>query len=427
MSSETVEELVARFEAWAPDNLARAGADPSHDPIRATLKEKGLDADDTVARAKAIQGALYGAGFAGITFPVEYGGRGLELEHLRALTRVMAPYDTSPLALYTIGIGMTAPTLLDFASEDQKKRYIPRLLSGEAICVAFMSEPTGGSDLAGMVTRADRDGDEYVVNGAKIWTSQGDIGDIGILWARTNWDVPKHAGITTFMVEIPSEGLEIRPIRLVSGLTGFCEDFFTDVRVPAENVIGDLDDGWKIATGFLAHERNAVGGGSKYFISSLGAPSQRRPGRGGDELVELARSRGRTDDSHTRQLVAEAHVLSKVAAQVGQRVGEGASTGALPVAAASIAKLFSSTSSERRADIGMELAGASAVVDGEPGRDGLSRGVGYLSRQQVSIMSGTSEIQKNIISERILGLPREPSPDRELPFREVRHNRPDTG
>ena len=326
----------------------------------------------------------------------------------------------SSSGLYTIGIGMTAPTLLDFGTEEQKKHYIPRLLSGGDICVAFMSEPTGGSDLAGMITRADRDGDEYVVNGAKIWTSQGDVGDLGILWARTNWDVPKHAGVTTFLLEIPSDGLEIRPIRLVSGMTGFCEDFFTDVRIPAANVIGDVDDGWKVATQFLAHERNAVGGGSKFFVNALGNPAAARARtRSGDELVDLAQSTGSAEDSHTRQLVAEAHVLTKVTSQLGPRVAAGTRTGALPVAAASIAKLFTSASGERRADIGMQIAGSAAVVGDAAG---TGRGVGYLSRQTSSIMSGTSEIQKNIISERILGLPREPSPDRELPFREVRHN-----
>ena len=216
------------------------------------------------------------------------------------------------------------------------------------------------------------------------------------------------------------------PLRLVTGETGFCQEFFDNVVVPAHDVIGEVNDGWTVASRLLVHERNAIAGGSGFHDMDAGgvreAGTQPRMGRAVDPR-EVARARGLGDDAHARQLVAEASVLATVNRQLSTRLQAATRLGVLPPAAGSLLKLFSSTTNVRTSDITMELAGTSAVV--WPGDDrSAGLGVDFLMRQATSILSGTSEIQRNIISERVLGLPREPAPDRDLPFSEVRHNAP---
>jgi alkylation response protein AidB-like acyl-CoA dehydrogenase len=326
--------------------------------------------------------------------------------------------------MFGMTLGMMGPTLLDLASDDVKTRYLPGMIRGDDLWVQFLSEPTGGSDLAGAVTRATRDGDTYVINGSKVWTSAADYSDYGFCLARTDWGVPKHRGLTMFVVPLRTPGLEVIPLRLVTGETGFCQEFFDNVVVPAADVVGEVNDGWTVASRLLVHERNAIAGGSGFHDMDAGGAretgGQQRMGRAVD-LVELARSRGLNDDAHSRQLVAEAHVLATVNRQLSTRLQTATRLGVLPPAAGSLLKLFNSTMNVRTSDITMELAGSSGVVwPGEDRAAGL--GVDFLFRQATSILSGTSEIQRNIISERVLGLPREPAPDRDLPFSEVRHN-----
>jgi alkylation response protein AidB-like acyl-CoA dehydrogenase len=286
----------------------------------------------------------------------------------------------------------------------------------------MLSEPTGGSDLAGAITRATRDGDRFVVNGSKVWTSQADFSDMAVLLVRTNWDVPKHRGLSMLIVSLDSPGLTIQPLRLVSGGTGFCQEFFDEVPVPVSDVLGEVDDGWNVATRLLVHERNTVGGGSAFHSMSVGtgAGSIGGPGSG---PVELARSTGRGSDPVARRMAAEVHVLSRVSGQLAARVAQGMALGNLPPAAGSILRLFNSVVGLRSSDVGMDIAGPSAVAwPADLSAPGSALGLGYLGRQGGSMASGTAEIQRNIIGERVLGLPREPALDRDLPFNEVRHN-----
>jgi alkylation response protein AidB-like acyl-CoA dehydrogenase len=242
--------------------------------------------------------------------------------------------------------------------------------------------------------------------------------------ARTNWDVPKHRGLSVFLVPTSSPGLTIRPLKMVSGQTGFCQEFFDNVRLPADALLGDLDNGWAIASRLLVHERNVLNGGSEYWVPPGGGFAAMMAGTSGrrDDLVDLATRSGQARDPHVRQLVAEAYANSKVASQLGPRIIRAMSIGALPAAASSVLKLVNSVNGIRRSDISIEIAGASAVAWRTDDAGSAMRGLGYLSRQTGSLVSGTSEIQRNIISERVLDLPREPSPDRELPFRDIRHN-----
>src|SRR5262245_56518124 len=438
---ESVESFRARAADWIPEHLPRPGVRGDDNPVDRRLAENGLDPDDHIARARALQGILYDGGFAGICYPAEYGGQGLTPLHMHAFNAECRGYDMGGLNIFGMTFGMIGPTILEFGTEEQKAHHVRNFLTGENVWIQFLSEPTGGSDLASALTRADRDGDEWVINGSKIWTSFGDFGDMGMLVARTNWEVPKHSGLSVFLVPVRSPGLEVVPLRLVSGQTGFCQEYFTDVRVPADALIGSLDDGWTVASRLLVHERNSVGGGSQYWQAPPGATyageggglegpreanaSARRGPR--DDLADLARARGKSDDAHTRQLVGEAYAAAKVGSQLGPRVATAMANGALPPPAGSFLKLFNSTNQVRRSDISMAIAGTPAVAWDADDHASSARGIGFLGRQAGSILSGTSEIQRNIISERVLGLPRQPSLDSKVPCREVRHNRMPSG
>jgi alkylation response protein AidB-like acyl-CoA dehydrogenase len=429
--AEDLETFRARVRAWLPDHLTKSGATGDDDHVGRRMENEGLEPNDQVARARTLARILYDAGFAGLTYPVDCGGAGLPVSYMHGFNAEARDYDFTPMGVFGMTLGMIGPTIVDFGTPKQRGYWIPRMLRGEDIWIQFLSEPTGGSDLASCMTRADRDGDEFVINGSKIWTSLGEIGDMGMLVCRTNWDAPKHRGISVILVPVRTTGLTVNPLRLVSGGTGFCQEFFDDVHVPVENLVGTLNDGWTVASRLLVHERNSVGAGSEYHqlpISAAGRATTRRgnsaqaarPGR--DELVRLAKATNQDRDPHVRQLVAEAYVLSKVASQLGPRIGVGTRKGIFPPNSGSFLKLFNTTSGIRRADIGMELAGSGAVAWRPDDTEARNRGVGYLSRQAPSILSGTSEIQRNIISERILDLPREAAPDRDIPFNQVRTN-----
>jgi alkylation response protein AidB-like acyl-CoA dehydrogenase len=414
---EDIERFSERARAFAAAKLT-----PDHITKRA--EELGHDPTYVIARGRTILREMNDAGFGGIAYPKEYGGQGLDMRYVRAFNTAVTGTgaDFSPLSQFTLTLGMNAPALMEYGTEEQKKRYLPRIFSGDDLWIQFLSEPTGGSDLAGAITRADRDGDEWVVNGSKIWTSTADHADMGMALVRTNWDAPKHRGLSVLIIPMDSKGLTVIPLKLVSGTTGFCEDFFDDVRVPAENLLGDLNDGWAVASRLLVHERNVLNGGSEYYAPPGGGFAVTASRSGRDDLVELAEATGQAKDPQVRQLVAEAYVNGKVGGQTGPRVTTAMRKGLVPTSAASILKLINSIHGIRRSDITMELAGSSAVAWRPDDARSRMRGVGFLSRQTGSLVSGTSEIQRNIISERVLDLPREAAPDRDLPFNQVRVN-----
>jgi alkylation response protein AidB-like acyl-CoA dehydrogenase len=372
---------------------------------------------------RELQRKVWDGGFAGICFPAEYGGLGLSPAHQKAFTEESWPYDM-PYALNVPTFGILAATLIDFGTHEQKARHLPKILSGEEIWVQFLSEPSGGSDLAGCLTRADRDGDQFVLNGSKIWSSGAADADYAMCLARTNWDVPKHRGLSMFVMRIHQPGVTVEQIRQVDGSMEFCQEFFDDVPLSVDDVVGDIDDGWAVASRLLVHERLAVGGGSKYTSGKSGGHDA------GDEenmLVAVVRAQGREDDAHARQLVAEAYVRKLVHRQLNTRLTQAMAHGVMPPPAGSIMKLFAATNVMRRTEIGLELAGADGVVwpVGGAARDadatpGALLGDHTLWRQGMSLGGGSNEIQRNIISERLLGMPREHAADREVPYREVR-------
>jgi alkylation response protein AidB-like acyl-CoA dehydrogenase len=308
------------------------------------------------------------------------------------------------------------PTLLAHGSEDLKVRLIPRILDGDHIWCQFLSEPSGGSDLAGLITRAERDGETWRLNGAKIWTTGGNYSDYAICLARTNSQVPKHAGLTMFVLPMDTPGITVVPLKLTDGSQHFCQEYLDDVVIPAEFVIGEVNDGWRVATTLMVNERTAVGRGW-----SLAARQKSTGDRGillDRGLLDLARANGSLADPHIRSLIGESWVLSAVQEQTVGRVTESMRRGELPGHAAALLKAMSGATGRRLGEIGLEIAGTRGAAwrPGEAGR----WGVGRLSSHGIG--GGTTEMQLNTIAERLLGLPREPSNDRETPFNQLLKN-----
>jgi alkylation response protein AidB-like acyl-CoA dehydrogenase len=402
---EPVEDFRARLRAWLPGNL------PPEPPGAIERTEARW------AHERTLQRRLWDGGFAGLRVPRDYGGLGLTAAHTQAFNEETAGYDL-PFSFNVPTLGILAATLIDAGTHEQKLRHLPAILRGEELWVQFLSEPSGGSDLAGCLTRADRDGDVFVLNGSKIWSSGAYSADYAMCLARTNWDVPKHRGLTMFIVEIHQPGVTVEQIRQTDGSTEFCQEFFDDVPVPVTDVVGEVDDGWSVANRLLVHERMAVGGGSPYTV---GRTSKHEVGDDGAELVEVIRSRGLEHDRRARLLLAEATIRSLVANALVERVTAGMAGGALPGSAGSLIKLFGAEKVIRRAEIGLELAGEDAVAWPE-GTETVAGGLGVhsLGRQGAALGGGSNEIQRNIISERLLGMPREPAADRDVPYRDVR-------
>jgi alkylation response protein AidB-like acyl-CoA dehydrogenase len=406
---EDLDTFRARAREWIAANLEPLnGADPFLGHAR--------DEADQVVRAKAIQRKLWDGGFAGLCYPADYGGQSLPPEYQQAFNEESRGYEL-PILFNTPTLTIITPTILDFGTEEQKQRYIPAVLRGEELWVQFLSEPTGGSDLAGALTRATRDGDVYVLSGSKIWSSYAWKSDYAVCVCRTDWDVPKHRGLSVLMVKVHQPGIQVSQIRQVDGTEDFCQEFFDDVPVPAGQMLGQVNDGWTVASRLLFHERAAVSGASPYEVGPRA--SERRGGRAG--LTALAELAGRRDDPRVRQLLGEARILDRVHRALVRRIGTSIQTGRLPPAAGSIPRLSSGLLGVRLASIALEIAGDRAVA-WEAGDPFAGLGVAYLARQGVCLGGGTTEMARNIISERVLGMPRERAEDLGVPFREVRTN-----
>jgi alkylation response protein AidB-like acyl-CoA dehydrogenase len=405
-TTESVESFRARAKGWLAENMPRVDLDSPMPPPG--------DDDHEWARARELQKKLHAGGFAGICFPVEYGGLGLTPAHQRAFTQEAAGYEM-PIQLNTPTFSICSATLLDVGSEEQKREHIGAAIRGEQILVQFLSEPSGGSDLAGLLTRAERDGENWILNGAKTWSTSAYAADWGLCLARTNPDVPKHAGLTMFLVPTRAPGLTLNRIRMSNGSTEFCEEFFDDVVLPASAVVGEVNDGWRVASRQLFHEREAVGGGSPY-ISGRGR--QRTIQSSGPE--EAARTSGRTADPVVRELVGEYLALTAVQEQLNARIVQGMSAGVLPAPATSLMRLMSAERSQRGLDLTLQINGAAMGfgIGDDPGPGGRAS-LGYLMRQSNSLAGGSTEMSRNVLSERLLGMPREFAADRDVPFSEI--------
>ena len=348
---------------------------------------------------------LYDGGWAGVAWPKEYGGRGATLYQQAIFTEEYARA-RAPERINRLGLGLLAPTLMVYGTEEQKQAHLSRTLSGEEIWCQGFSEPGAGSDLASLRTKAVLTGDEYVVNGQKVWTSFAMTADWIFLLVRTDPDAPKHKGITFILVDMHSPGIEVRPIIQISGrssvATGFCETFFTDVRVPAANVVGEVNDGWKVAMTTLSFERGTGLGAPAAFNALL------------DQVVEISRREPRydglaADDPDVRRRVAQGFIETRVFELNTQRVLSKLSKGETMGPEASLSKLYWSEMETRLFELGNDALGPKAEL--APGADDAEHGGRwygeYLYARASMIYAGTSEIQKNIIAQRVLGLPKE--------------------
>lgn len=403
-----VEEFAARARDWLAANMPRL--DPQHPP------RNGRDDEGAWQRARELQRRLYDGGFAGICFPREYGGLGFDIRYQKAFDAESDGYEM-PLILNVPTFTICCATLLDTASEEQKRRHIHAALRGDEVLVQLLSEPSGGSDLAGLITRADRDGDSWVISGAKTWSTSAFAADYGLLLARTDSTVPKHDGLTMFLLPIGAPGVTLRRIELLDGSNEFCEEFFDGLRLGDDAVVGEVNKGWDVASRLLFHERRAVGQGSEF---ASGRGPERSEMAAGDFLT-LAVDAGTAEDPLTQDKIGRVLARRMVRDCLVDHVGHAMRTGELPPAAGSLIRLFHSDVTFLEVDTATAVAGPLGVVDDEARL--LRVGKRYLSRQTVALGGGSNEMARNVIAERVLGLPREYAADRGVPFNQVRHNR----
>ena len=403
---ESIDEFRARARAWLADNL------PPIDPAAPPAAHR--DEERCWQRARELQKRLYEGGFAGICFPREYGGLGLDYEYQKAFDEESLGYEM-PLILNTPTFTICCATLLDTASEELKRRHIAAALRGDEVLVQLLSEPSGGSDLAGVITRAERDGDRWVIRGAKTWSTSAFAADYGLCLARTNWDVPKHDGLTMFLVPIKHPAITLRRITQLNGSTEFCEEFLDGVDVGDDAVVGEVNDGWAVASRQLYHERRAVGMGSEFASGSGSEGGRATP----VNYAELAKSIGQADNERVQQMAGRALVHRAVSDQLGGHVYRSVRDGTLPPAGGTLIRLFHAETVTLEMDTGLAITGTAGVVgaDGE----GLQVGLRYLARQAVCMGGGTIEMARNVIGERVLNFPREYAADRGVPFSQVRH------
>ena len=356
-----------------------------------------------VEAARRWRRLKYDSGLGCISAPPEYGGRGLPVAHERAFAALEAGYDLPDQSLFRVGIGMVAPTMLVHAGEELRSAYLRALYRADVVACQLFSEPGAGSDLASMSTRAELDGDEWVVNGQKVWTSGAHYSDIGELICRTDPTLPKHKGLTAFIVDMHAPGVEVRPLRQMTGGASFNEVFLTDVRVPDSHRLGDVNSGWTVALTTLMHERASVG------VERAGSG---RGVAGTARHLDLLRHRGRVADPVLRQEVADLHARFQIAKYTARRAAERSRSGQPPGPEMSISKLALTDNLTRSADAAAHILGAVFQADtGEWGTFAWTQLL--LGGPGMRIGGGTDQIQRNIIGERVLGLPKEPDPGRD--------------
>jgi alkylation response protein AidB-like acyl-CoA dehydrogenase len=412
---EPVESFRLRARAWLRDTVPRA----EDGRTRMTFGGGGSREEELadVQRNRDLQRLFYDGGFAGICFPREYGGQGLTVDHQQAFNEELTGYAYSA-RIQVPTFQPCASVLLEFGTEEQKRNHLPAILKGDEIWMQLLSEPSGGSDVAGAQTYAVRDGDEWVINGSKIWTTGAWWSDWGLALVRTNSEVPKHRGLSVFIFALHQPGIEVHQIEMVNGAKEFCQEFITDLRVPDSDRVGDVDDGWTIGIRWMYYERSL--GGLSPFITRPAGGGFESPR--GDHMLRLAREAGKLDDSHARQLVGEAHASGVVGRALATRLGALMARGEISDQAAAMGRLMAGDNGIRNATIAYELAGSSAAAwdDDDPADAELgSTGTGYLIRQAATIAGGTTEMARNVISERVLGMPRERTMDKDIPFKDV--------
>lgn len=401
-----VETFRQEARAWIEANLERRP-----EAVKTGRVERGALTHEDLAEARALQRKLFDAGFAGISYPAEYGGRGLTPLHERAFREEALDYVTPDFGVVGgVTFGAIGRSLLAHCTPEFLQRHIPKILKGEEMWCQFYSEPEAGSDLAGIRTRAVRDGDRWIISGSKIWSSGAYLADWAMCLARTDWNAPKHRGLTWFAVPTNAKGVTINQIRQINDNAEFCEEFLDEVEVTDDDVIGEVNKGWAVTQTMLVYER-----GAGEMNATAVEPRELAP-----DLVDLARRVGRIDDPAARQAIARAHINDYAQYHLGHRIADRLRDSETPDPhVAAYGKLAAGVLTPIRARLKMEIGGPAALAwtsgDEDAGRPALD----YLNGRVISIAAGTNEMQRNGIGERVLGLPREPSFDTNKPFNEV--------
>ncbi|HEX9235529.1 MAG TPA: acyl-CoA dehydrogenase family protein [Actinomycetota bacterium] len=392
----TLEELRTEARGWLDRNfdawkLEENVADPG--PFGRKL---------TLGQARSWQRRLADAGWGAPGWPLEHGGRGLgpveQMVWQQELARAGANFTHQ-----MVGFGMAGPTIIAHGTAEQRERFLPPMLRGDEIWCQLFSEPGAGSDLASVTTRAVRDGDHWVVSGQKIWSSAAHFADWGILLGRFDFDLPKHDGLVYLVIDMHARGVEVRPLKEMDGSAHFNEVFLDGVRVPDEHRIGEPGDGWKVARTTLMNERMSLGASTAGFSFPF------------DRLVELARSRGQDDAPLVRQDLAAVYIHERILQVLTERIMAKLTLGQVPAAEGSIMKIALADLAVEASNVGLRLLRGEGSVYEESGPQDA-----FLVSRSLHLGGGTDEVQKNVIGERILGLPREPDDDRGRPFRQTK-------
>lgn len=400
---DTPEEAAFRAEAraWLEQHAPAKGGP---DDFSTGFLESTMPEEEFHRRVKRWQELLVEHGWAGITWPKEYGGRGGTSMQNVIWGQEAGKYGVT-VNNYAVGIGMAGPTILRHGTPEQKERFLRPMLRGDEVWCQLFSEPDAGSDLANIATRAVRDGDEFVVTGQKVWTSGAMDSDWGILLARTDPDVPKHKGITYFLVDMRTPGFDIRPLKQMTGSEHFSEVFMDEVRIPAEQVLGEVNGGWACAITTLSNERGLIAGANKSSDTMA--------------LIELAKERGCTDDPVLRQALVDCWIMQQIQRFHGYRLQTALSKGVPPGPETSVMKLFAAEYLRRLGNASLAMLGPEGqllAADAPAGTDWQAR---FLYAPAIRIAGGSNEVQRNIMAERVLGLPGDIRTDRDVPFREL--------
>lgn len=389
---------------WLSGIAERKSATPSGPADLAVFRNLSDDEERRLLdAAREYRRKRYDAGYGAVTLAAEHGGRGLPASYASEVARAELEFDVPPSTeLISVTTGLVGPAVAMFGTDEQREAYARPLLRTDLLACQLFSEPGAGSDLASLSCRAVRDGDGWRIDGQKVWSSGARFADLGMLLARTDPDLPKHKGITAFLIPLDAPAVEIRPIRQMSGGASFNEVFLNDVRIPDSARLGDIGQGWKIAGATLSFERTASGSVT------------RKKGGSVDELVGLAQQVGAAGDPVVRQQLADVYIRAELRKATADRVARAAAGGRSPGPAASVGKLMASDVLVKIGEIAADLLGNDIAVATDPSRFAWTEHL--LGSPGYRLAGGTDQIQRNIIGERVLGLPPEPRADKDRPF-----------
>ena len=412
MSQPTLEQFQADALAFLEANAPRKEAEKKFvwgegaDKV-AMFEEKDRQSEKLdVAEACAWRRKKFEAGFGYVFGSEQYGGRGLPVAYSRAYDALEAKYEIPNQSCFTIGLGMVAPTIVDHGSDIARELYVRKMYRGDIVGCQLFSEPGAGSDLANLSTKAERDGDEWIITGQKVWTSGAHYSDIGEIIARTDFDMPKHKGLTGFIVDMHAPGVEIRPLRQMTGGASFNEVFFTEVRVRDDHRLGDINNGWNVALTTLMNERAAIGAGG---------------GGGGmfTRVIEMVKFYELDKDPVVRDELAKIIIHNKVAGYNNQRAMDKIKSGQMPGPEMSMAKLAGTANMMRLGDFVSMVLGPKLIADsGEWGTFAWNQLI--LGTPGGRIAGGSDEVMRNIVAERVLGMPKDPGIDSKSAFKDLK-------